>query len=1140
MYSDMFITKLLRLMSIVALVFSLQSCEFIGGIIDENNGNNDDEWQDESNDVPVEGRDDIELIFDDSFIHAVGGNLEVTVHTTHAWSLALEDSNDESEWCVPSKYEGDGSEEYDTVVFEVAPNKNDYVRNAMWVFTTDEGARGVLKLHQAEYDPAHARYEIRYTTSDDSPISLRDNIELYLIGVDGEPLADGSVSHGYEDGVGVIYIDGEVREISSWAFSNNSTLTSITLPECVESFDGNPFVECPALERFESTLATKSGRELMYCNIDTYDYILASVAPANLTSYTTPAETESLGAMSMYNLDNLTDITLNDNLLNIDEQAFYDCDGITEIVIPDQVKYIGKKAFSGCDNLEKVVLGKSVLGISESAFANCNSLATIELRATTPPTIKNSTFEDLDKHAIRVIVPSSALNLYKDSDWRFFNLVAEGTDLSSANVIRYTTLDGQPVDIYDTSNFDGVKLVSNTYDSEAGVGTILFDGDLRKIPQKMFYMCYTLTSVELPPFITTIPDYAFAECKQLETVTLPNALEKILYDAFSGCELLKDIDIPNTVTTISQSAFSGCKSLESIVIPETLESLGSYVFSGCESLRSVNIPEHFTSLSSGLFKGCKSLQSIKLPPSLQYIPDYIFSGCESLASIDIPDSVTSIGTGAFQDCKSLEGVVMSDNVTSIGSTCFDGCSGMRSITLSKNIEGIYGNTFSHCSSLTAITIPNKVTTISNYAFAWCSSLKEVSIPYRVAALDYRVFLECTSLEKVTFSAYLERIGSECFSGCTALTNISLPKSIKQIDSNAFKSCTALKKVEIEDLKAWFDMTFDYGTESNPTYHSRNLYLNGNEVTDLTVPDGVTTLDANDFSYLDNLKSLKVHDKVIGVFESWLIRHQSIESVEIGNGITEIGREAFRETPKLSKVTIGSGVKSIGYCAFRGCSNLQSITMPSSVTELSSYCFAECTSLQSATLSDNITIIPSDAFNGCVALKTVNIPTSVTEIKDSAFADCSKLSSKLTFTNVKKVYTYAFQNCESLKEVNFGEKLEEMGSAAFYNCAALQSAYLPNSVTKVGGNAFRGCTSMTHATIGSGTATIGSNAFVDCPALTTVKCYAVTPPKVTKDYTFNSLFDTDVTGRTIKVPEASVESYRTADMWKQYASEIVGF
>lgn len=1140
MYSDMLITKLLRLMSIVALVFSLQSCEFIDGIIDENNGNNDDEWQDEPNDVPVQGRDDIELIFDDSFIHSMGGTLEVTVHTTHAWSLALEDSNDESEWCVPSKYEGDGSEEYDVVVFDIAPNKNNYERRAMWVFTTDEGGRAMLKLHQEEYDPTHMPCEIRYTTSDDNPISLRDNIEEYLIGVNGEPYYDGAVTSGYEDGVGIISVDGEVRVIRGGAFSNNPTLTSVMLPDCVESFDGNPFVSCPALERFESTLATKSGRELMYSNIDTYDYILASVAPANLASYTTPAETESLGAMSMYDLDNLTEVILTDDVRNIDEQALCDCDGITEIVIPDEVRYIRNGAFKDCDNLEKVVLGSSLLGISECAFADCKSLTTIELRATTPPNINNSTFENLDKEAIRVIVPSSAIQVYKDSDWSRFNLITEGTDLSSANVIRYTTSDGQPVDIYDTSDFDGVKLVSNTYDSEAGVGTILFDGDLRKIPQKMFYMCFTLTSVELPPFITTIPDYAFAECKQLETVTLPNALEKILYDAFSGCELLKDIDIPNTVITISQAAFKGCKSLESVTIPETIETLGSHVFSGCESLRNVNIPDHLTSLGVGFFGGCKSLQSVKLPSLFKYISEYLFSGCESLASIDIPDSVTSIGSGAFQDCKSLDNVVMSDNVTNIGGACFDGCSGMRSITLSKNIEGIYGNTFSHCSSLTAITIPNKVTTISNYAFAWCSSLKEVSIPYRVAALDYRVFLECTSLEKVTFSAYLERIGSECFSGCTALTSISLPKSIKQIDSNAFKSCTALKKVEIEDLKAWFDMTFDYGTESNPTYHSRNLYLNGNEVTDLTVPDGVTTLDANDFSYLDNLKSLKVHDKVIGVFESWLIRHQSIESVEIGNGITEIGREAFRETPKLSKVTIGSGVKSIGYCAFRGCSNLQSITMPSSVTELSSYCFAECTSLQSATLSDNITIIPSDAFNGCVALKTVNIPTSVTEIKDSAFADCSKLSSKLTFTNVKKVYSYAFQNCESLKEVNFGEKLEEMGSAAFYNCAALQSAYLPNSVTKVGGNAFRGCTSMTHATIGSGTATIGSNAFVDCPALTTVKCYAVTPPKVTKDYTFNSLFDTDVTGRTIKVPEASVESYRTADMWKQYASEIVGF
>jgi hypothetical protein len=173
----------------------------------------------------------------------------------------------------------------------------------------------------------------------------------------------------------------------------------------------------------------------MYGGIDTYSYILASVAPANLTTYTTPAETESLGVMSMYDIDNFTDITLNDDLRYIDEQALYDCDGITQIVIPDKVRYIREEAFSDCDNLEKVVLGSSLLGISELAFADCKSLATIELRATEPPIIDNSTFANLDKDAIRVIVPASALQAYKDSDWRRFNLVAEGTDLSRANVI---------------------------------------------------------------------------------------------------------------------------------------------------------------------------------------------------------------------------------------------------------------------------------------------------------------------------------------------------------------------------------------------------------------------------------------------------------------------------------------------------------------------------------------------------------------------------------------------------------------------------------------------------------------------------------------------------------------------------------
>lgn len=1167
----MVIKKFLQLLCVAAMVFSLSSCEFINDVIDNNNG----EQEDEPIDGPIQdvNQGDIQLDPRDIFIDAAGGKQEVYVSTKHPWSLELIGSNDESEWCTPSTYSGEGGDEPELVIFDIAPHSEDYVREATWAFISANGSQTELIIVQHEYDPLTTPCYIRYTTSDDNPISVRDNIELYLIGYNGEPLNDGAVSSGYDEGVGTIYIEGEVRCIHGGAFSDKPTLVSVTLPDCVESFDGNPFASCPALEHFESPLATESGRELIYAD-ESYSIHMASVAAANLTEYTTPEETVYLDRLSMHDLDNLTEITLTENIYDIGELALSDCDGITEIVIPDRVRYIRERAFEECDNLSKVTIGSGLYSLDNLVFHNCKSLNTIEIRATEPPIFEYSTFEGLDKKSIRVIVPASALQAYKDSQWWSFNLAAEGTDMEGANTITYTTSDGQPVDLYDTSDFDGAQLLSNTYDSETGVGTILFDGDLRKIPARMFYMCFTLTSVELPPFITTIDDDTFAECKELETVKLPVALENIRYDAFANCESLKEIEIPSSVTSISQGAFAGCKSLKSIILPDGLESLGGYVFSGCESLVSVNIPELITSLSGALFSGCKSLKSVELPSTLKRIPDDLFSGCESLISIDIPDSVTEIGDGAFSGCLALSNMVLSDNVTKIGSSCFKDCSNLRSITLSKNIEGIYAYTFSGCSLIKTITIPNKVTTIAHHAFSGCAHLSEVTIPYRVSALDHNVFAGCISLEKVTFSDYLERIGSSCFYNCPSLTSITLPKSITHIGREAFNYCTALQRVEIEDLKAWFDIEFDYdGTQTcNPTYLTRSLYLNGELITDLSVPEGVATIDHNDFSYLDDLKTLTIPDSYTGSFENWLSKHPTIERVTMGNGVSEvafaalsecpkltqvtvgggvqeIGAKAFAKCPKLTQVTINNGVKKLSSSVFVNCTSLTSITIPSSVTEIGGSCFEGCSALQSASLGNNITALPGELFYGCSALHSVNIPTAATEIGYNCFDGCKSLSSKLTLTNVKSIGQGAFGSCESLSEVDFGDKLVSINLFAFSGCSKLQAAHLPNTLQSIAAHAFDGCSAMTHTTIGSGTTTIGEDAYANCPKLTTIRCLAITPPTVEsygggngsmipdRPVSYPHIFDADIPNRRIKVPNISYEEYISAQTWSYYASQI---
>ena len=97
--------------------------------------------------------------------------------------------------------------------------------------------------------------------------------------------------------------------------------------------------------------------------------------------------------------------------------------------------------------------------------------------------------------------------------------------------------------------------------------------------------------------------------------------------AFSSCESLTSITIPPSVTTIGDSAFSGCKSLTSITIPPSVTAIGDYAFQECESLTSITIPPSVTAIGDYAFSWCESLTSITIPPSVTAIGSDAFYGC---------------------------------------------------------------------------------------------------------------------------------------------------------------------------------------------------------------------------------------------------------------------------------------------------------------------------------------------------------------------------------------------------------------------------------------------------------------------------------------------------------------------------------
>ena len=163
-------------------------------------------------------------------------------------------------------------------------------------------------------------------------------------------------------------------------------------------------------------------------------------------------------------------------------------------------------------------------------------------------------------------------------------------------------------------------------------------------------------------------------------------------------------------------------------------------------------------------------------------------------------------------------------------------------------------------------------------------------------------------------------------------------------------------------------------------------------------------------------------------------------------------------------------------------------------------------------SDRITTIAVYAFLSCINLTSITIPDSVTTIKSSAFSDCKSLTS-----------------------VTIGDSVTTIGGGAFQNCSNLTSVNIPDSVTAIRDAAFSGCSSLTSITIPDSVTTIGDVAFRNCSSLTSVYCKAVTPPAGGYE-----MFYGNASGRKIYVPMESVEEYKSASYWSEYADSIVGY
>ena len=433
-------------------------------------------------------------------------------------------------------------------------------------------------------------------------------------------------------------------------------------------------------------------------------------------------------------------------------------------------------------------------------------------------------------------------------------------------------------------------------------------------------------------------------------------------------------------------------------------------------------------------------------------------------------------TGYYGDAESvtIPSVYRNIYISRIASKAFNRVMTLKEVIVPDTVKKIDNGAFFYCDNIEKITLPfmGESATSSNSWFGWIFgaasydiqngllpiNLETVNLYDGAKAIPDYAFYKCDQIKSFNMPDSITSIGRRAFYNCS-LTEFTLPSGLRSV-RESFLGCSGLKRVNVSNLNDLFSLSINSsssGGGSSVFAMGADLYCNGKLVTEISIPNGITTVSNALFQGCTSVKRIYIPSSVKYIGMGAFNYMTSLESVvfEEGSVISELDY-TFSNCPNLSNVNLEvlTSLESMT-STFSNCSALSQISFPGSVKDLGNYTF-KGTAITSIVLPDGIQQIGTYMFAGCKELEYVEIPAGVVEIGEGAFLSCSSLNRIVLPAGLVIIESQAFQN-SAVTDITIPERVSKIGSHAFYGCSDLvRVTVLSKRITEIGTDAFAAC------------------------------------------------------------------------------------